>query len=160
MTALYKLANQYAELMSEDFNPDDIADTLEGMEGEVSEKIEQLLALIKNTQALSAMLKAESKSLADRQKACDSKVDSIKKYLIQTMQTMDKKKFTAGVHSLTVRAPVASVKIVNETEIPPEFCEFVTSIKIDKNHIKEKLKLGIEVAGAELELGKPSLVIK
>ncbi|ABV04671.1 conserved hypothetical protein [Escherichia coli HS] len=48
MSKLYEIANEYAKLMDSDLEPEMIADTIEGMEGEFTDKIEQLLAIIKN----------------------------------------------------------------------------------------------------------------
>ena len=45
MSKLYEIANDYAKLMDSDFDPEAIADTLVGMEGELTDKIEQLLAI-------------------------------------------------------------------------------------------------------------------
>lgn len=47
MSKLYEIANEYAKLMDSDLEPEMIADTIEGMEGEFTDKIEQLLSVIK-----------------------------------------------------------------------------------------------------------------
>jgi uncharacterized coiled-coil DUF342 family protein len=160
MTALYEIANEYAKLANEDMDPEMIADTLEGIEGEFTDKIEQVLAVAKNELALAEMLKAEAKNLAERAKACQNRADNIKQYIISSMQTMDKTKLNAGIHTITVRKPVQSVQIDDVDSLPAEFVEYQTTAKPDKNLIKEKLKLGEEISGASLVLGKPSLLIK
>lgn len=160
MTALYEIANAYASLQNEDLDPDMIADTLEGIDGEFNEKVEQLLSIIKNQSALSTMLKEEAKNLSDRAKACDSKVANIKQYIIKAMQTTERTKLNAGLHTLTVRKPSKSVNIVDVDALPTEFVKYETLVKADKNLIAEKLKLGEKIEGAELVLGKPSLLIK
>lgn len=160
MSELYKIANEYASLMSEDLDPEIIADTLEGIEFEFEQKVEQLLAVIKNTAALSDALKAESKSLAERAKAADNRIDSIKRYIAECMEKTERKKITAGIHSLTVRAPSQSVEIEDCNLLPVELVEYETTAKPDKNAIKALLKSGAEVPGASLKYGKPSLIIK
>lgn len=160
MSKLYEIANDYAKLMSEDMDPEMIADTLEGMEGEFEDKLEQMLALVKNETAYAAALKAEAKNLTERAKATENRVNSIKQYIIKSMQTMEKASCTAGVHKLTVRKPVPSVFIEDIEALPMDFKEYKTELVADKNLIKEKLKLGEEIPGALLKLGKPSLMIK
>lgn len=160
MTALYEIANEYAKLANEDMDPEMIADTLEGIEGEFTDKIEQVLAVAKNELALAEMLKTEAKNLTDRAKACQNRAENIKQYIIASMSTMDKTKLNAGIHTITVRKPVQSVQIDDVDSLPPEFVEYQTTAKPDKNLIKEKLKLGEEISGASLVLGKPSLLIK
>ncbi|EPZ5305359.1 siphovirus Gp157 family protein, partial [Cronobacter sakazakii] len=48
MSKLYEVASDYARLMDADIDPEAMADTLEGIEGELADKIEQLLAICKN----------------------------------------------------------------------------------------------------------------
>lgn len=160
MTALYEIANDYAKLANEDMDPEMIADTLEGIEGEFTDKMEQVLAVVKNELALAEMLKAEAKNLAERAKACENRAGNIKQYIISSMTTMDKSKLNAGVHTITVRKPVASVQIDDVDSLPVYFVEYQTTAKPNKNLIKEKLKLGESIEGASLVLGKPSLIIK
>lgn len=160
MTALYEIANEYAKLSNEDMDPEMIADTLEGIEGEFTDKMEQVLAVVKNELAMAEMLKVESKSLAERAKACENRANNIKQYIISSMKTMDKSKLNAGIHTLTVRKAVASVQIDDADSLPVDFVDYVTTVKPNKNLIKEKLKLGETIEGASLVLGKPSLTIK
>ena len=160
MTALYKIANEYAALENEDLDPEMIADTLEGIEGEFSAKLEQLLSIVKNQNALAAMLKGEAESMSERAKSCKAKAESIKQYIIKSLQTMDKTKMNAGLHTVTVRKPSKSVNIIDIDSLPTEFVKYETLVKADKNLIAEKLKLGQTIEGAELVSGKPSLIIK
>lgn len=160
MTKLYEIANEYAQLCSEDMPADMIADTLDGIEGEFSDKAEQLLAIVKNETALSKALKEESKSLSERAKAAENRAENIKQYIAKSLATMDKTKYTAGIHTITVRKPSQTVHIDNADLLPDSYLEFVTTTKIDKNLIKEKLKLGEEVPGASIQQGKSSLIIK
>ncbi len=160
MVKLYEIANEYAELANSDMDAEMIADTLEGMQGEFEDKAEAILAIIKNEQALSEALKAEAKNLADRAKSCVNRVDNLKAYLASSMETMEVKKVSAGVHSLSVRKGSKSVEIKDVDSLPSEFVNYETTIKPDKNLIREKLKLGQLISGAELVTGKSSLIIK
>lgn len=160
MVKLYEIANEYAELANSEMDAEMIKDTLEGIQGEFEDKAENILAIIKNDQALEAALKAEAKSLTERAKACASRVEELKRYIAESMSTMDLKKVNAGVHQLSVRNGVQSVEIQDLELIPSEFVEYQTSIKPDKNLIKEKLKLGESINGVALVTGKSSLIIK
>lgn len=161
MTALYKIANEYAELANnDDFDSDMIADTLEGIEGEFTDKAEQLLAIIKNNSMLADGLKAEAKNLNERAQALANKNESIKQYMISSMNTMEKKKLNAGLHTLTVRAATQKCVIDDPSVLPPEYVEIDTAFKPITNEIKAHLKAGNEIEGAHLEAGKQSLLIK
>ncbi|HGV3786886.1 TPA: siphovirus Gp157 family protein [Escherichia coli] len=52
------------------------------------------------------------------------------------------------------------VEIIDSSALPPEYVEFETTIKADKLAIKHQLKAGINIPGAQLKVGKPSLLIK
>lgn len=160
MAKLYEIANEYAELANSDMDADMISDTLEGIQGEFEDKAEQILAIIKNEQALESALKSEAKSLTERAKACTNRIQSMKQYLANSMETMELKKVNAGIHSLSVRKGVQSVNIIDLEKLPSNFVEYETTIKADKNLIKEKLKLGEKIEGAELVTGKSTLLIK
>ncbi|MFP2231391.1 siphovirus Gp157 family protein [Enterobacter ludwigii] len=160
MSKLYEIANSYAMLMDADFDADEIADTLEGMEGELTDKIEQLLAICKNESGYAERLKEEAKALNDRASVINNKVDNIMAYIATSMEMMGKKKIRAGLHQVTVRAPVESVEITDECSLPSEYVEYVTTVKADKLAIKHQLKAGNAIPGASLKLGKPTLLIK
>ena len=160
MVKLYEIANEYAELANSDMDAEMIADTLEGIEGEFSDKAEQILAIIKNEQAQESALKAEAKSLTDRAKASANRVEKLKHYLATSMETIEATSISAGVHKLTVRKGLPSVQIDDLEKLPPQFVEYKTEIKADKNLIKEKLKLGEPIEGATLVIGKSTLLIK
>lgn len=160
MTKLYEVANDYARLMDSDMAQEMIADTLEGIEGELTDKISQLLAVCKNLSALSDALKAESSSLSARAKTADNQISSIKEYIAKSLELAGKKKITAGLHQVSVRAPSKSVDITDAGALPAELVEYETTIKPDKLAIKHLLDAGKDVPGAQIKIGKPSLIIK
>lgn len=160
MSKLYEIANEYAELENSGMEPDFIADTLEGIKGEFEEKVENILKLIKNEQAYAEALKAEAKSFSDRAQSSQRKVDSLKEYLVSSIQTSGLKSVRAGNMSATVRAPSKSVEVTDASKIPLDYVKFETVTQPDKLAIKKLLEAGQEVPGCELKTGKPSLLIK
>jgi len=160
MSKLYEIANEYAELENSGLEPEFIADTLEGIKGELEDKVENILKLIKNEQAYTEALKAEAKSFSERAQSSQRKVDSLKEYLVSSIQTSGLKSVRAGAMSATVRAPSKSVEVTDVSKIPLDYVEFETVTKPDKLAIKKLLEAGQEVPGCELKTGKPSLLIK
>jgi len=126
MSALYEISNEYAKLLNEDIDPEMIADTLEGMEGEFTDKVGQLLAMIKNDLAYSLALKEEAKKLNERASKINNKVDRIKSYIAESMEKIDKKTITSGVHQVTSRKKSVSVDITDLATLPPSVCEYET----------------------------------
>ena len=100
MSKLYQIANDYAKLMDSGMEPEFIADTIDGIEGELTDKIEQLLSICKNESAYVEALKAESKSLSERASSTLNRIESIKSYISKSLEVAGKKKITAGYHQV------------------------------------------------------------
>lgn len=160
MSKLYEIANQYAELENSGLEPELIADTLEGIQGEFEDKVENVLKLIKNEQAYADALKAEARSFSERAKVSENKIESLKAYLVSSIEVAGLKSVRAGMMSVSLRAPSKSVEVTDVNKIPVDYIEFDTVIKPDKLAIKKLLEAGQEVPGCELKTGKPSLLIK
>lgn len=160
MSKLYDIANDYAKLMDSGLEPEMIADTIEGIDGELVNKVEQLLAICKNEQLYADALRNESKSLQERASVVEKKISSIKEYIARSLETAGKKSIRAGLHQVTVRVPSRQVDITDASILPIEFVEYETVVKPDKLAIKHQLDAGIVVPGAQIKLGKPSLIIK
>lgn len=160
MSKLYDIANDYAKLMDSGLDPEMIADTIEGIDGELVDKVEQLLAICKNEQLYAEALRNESKSLQERASVVENKISSIKEYIARSLETAGKKSIRAGLHQVTVRVPSRQVDITDASILPIEFVEYETVVKPDKLAIKHQLDAGIAVPGAQIKLGKPSLIIK
>ncbi|CAI0804683.1 Siphovirus Gp157 [Serratia entomophila] len=160
MSKLYDIANDYAKLMDSGLEPEMIADTIEGIDGELVDKVEQLLAICKNEQLYAEALRNESKSLQERASVVENKISSIKEYIARSLETAGKKSMRAGIHQVTVRVPSRQVDITDASILPIEFVEYETVVKPDKLAIKHQLDAGIAVPGAQIKLGKPSLIIK
>lgn len=160
MSKLYEIANSYAELENSGMEPEFIADTLDGIKGEFEDKVENILKLIKNEQAYAESLKAEAKSFSERAQVSQRKVDSLKEYLVSSIQTAGIKSVRAGSMAVSLRAPSKSVEVIDVSKIPVDYVDFETVTKPDKLAIKKLLEAGQEVPGCELKTGKPSLLIK
>ena len=161
MVKLYEVANDYAKLSNDDsFTQEEIQDTLDAIEGEFGDKVGNILAMIKNMQSDVEAYKAESDSLLRRARITASKIDSMKQYIVSSMESAGLKKLSAGVQSVTLRAPSKKVNIIDPEKLPIELKEFETVIKPMTMEIKHLLNSGQEVPGAEIVTGKASLLIK
>lgn len=111
------------------------------------EKLENIALWIKDLKAEAEALKAEKQAFAARQSAAEHRAESLKNYLTG---------FLHGEKFKTTRCAISfrkteSVKITNELELPPEFTS--VEIKADKNAIKQAIKSGQTVTGAEIVEG-------
>lgn len=160
MAELYKIANEYAALMSEDLPSELIADTIEGIEGEFTDKVSAILALCKNESAYADSLKEEASSLNERASAITNKVERLRQYIADCMIQAEMKRVRAGVHEVTLRAASKIVEITDPMAIPVDLVEYETVVKPNKLEIKRRILAGEDIAGATVKDGKTSLIIK
>ena len=131
------------------------AEELDKLQMAREDKIEGVGLWIKNLEAEAAAVKAEKDNMADRQKRLEKKAESLKRYLAYAL---DGQKFSTPKIALSWRRS-ESVVITDEALLP-ENCLNVTIVKKpDKKVIKDALKAGKEIMGAEL-VEKQNLQIK
>ena len=109
-------------------------------------KIENVGLWIKNLNAEAAAVKAEKDAMADRQKRLEKKAESLKNYLTYAL---DGQKFSTPKVAMTFRKS-ESVNITDENAVPEEYLNITIVSKPDKKSIKDALKEGKEISGAEL----------
>lgn len=130
-------------------------DELDALELERDTKVENIALWVKNLTAEAAAIKAEVQNLTKRQKAAENKAERLKDYL---MGNLAGEKFKTPKVAISYRTSEA-VEITDEDLIPDEFLTIKTEYKPDKKAIKDELKAGGEVEGAEL-VKRTSLQIK
>ena len=154
---LYEIKDRYLQLMDmiEDGSiPDDaIADTLESIEGELDDKLDNIASLIKSLTAEAGAIYEEEENLRRRRQQKEKNAVSLKNYLSTTLLTLGKTKFESSKNVLSFRKST-SVWIPDEETFKvkhPELCKTETVVKISKADISELLKAGQEVDGAQLQ---------
>lgn len=119
------------------------------------QKIEGVGLWIKNLEAEAAAVKAEKDNMADRQKRLEKKAESLKGYLAYALNG---EKFSTPKIAMSWRRS-ESVNITDEALLPENCLNVVITKKPDKKVIKDALKAGKEIMGAEL-VTKNNLQIK
>lgn len=131
------------------------AEDLDALQLAREEKIEGVGLWIKNLQAEAEAVKKEKDAMADRQRRLEKKAESLKRYLEWALQG---EKFSTPRISMTFRRS-ESVSIPDEALLDDRFVNITMVKKPDKKLIKDTLKAGREVPGAEL-VTKQNLQIK
>ncbi len=121
-------------------------DELDNLKMERKQKCENIALYYKNINAEAEMVKAEAKSMTERYKSLENKAESLKKYLAYAL---------GGEKLSTPKVAVSyrkseSVNIPDEALIDDKYCNVSVVKKPDKKAIKDALKAGEEVKGAEL----------
>lgn len=145
---------------------DALLDTLDAVDGEMEDKLANCGAFIKQLTAEADALDAEIKSLRYRSAAKKREIDSFKAYMMACMENADVKKVDKPIAKLTIRQNAESVEVADEKG----FIEWAQSHDhddllryslpdINKTAVKDALRLGAEIPGAQLVRTK-SLIIK
>ena len=141
-----------------DEGADNLDDTLESLELSFEEKTKGYASIIKNTEAEEKALKDEVDRLNAKRKVKQNKVEYLKRNLFNALQATGKRKVEAGTFTLSVRKNPHSVSILDEKALPKQY--YVEQpMKLDKTKLKDDLKKGLTITGAEL-VQNESLSIK
>lgn len=108
-------------------------------------KIENICLWIKNLKAQAEALKTEKDSFAQRQKAVETKLESLKKYISGYLE---------GTPFESARVKVSfrkskSVEIMEGAVIPDEYLRFKEP-EVNKAEIKMALEKGLKIAGVSV----------
>lgn len=129
------------------------ADTLEGIQMAFDAKVENICKLRANLLADIAAYKAEIDRLKQRETIAKNEIARLQNYLLGALKATGKQKFKAGTFALSVAKSPAALKIYDESLIPKQY--YVPQPdKIDSAAIKDAIKSGQKVPGAELVQGE------
>ena len=160
MTALYQLAAEYrdaAERMADlDLPAEVIADTLEGLAGDIEAKATNTAQMVRNLEALCDQIKAAEKAMAERRKALEARAEWLRSYLLANLIAAGISKVESPWFSLTVRQNPPSVALDDVSLIPTDYWRALPPPPpaIDKTGIREAIEAGQDVPGARVVRGQ------
>ena len=159
---LYELSSQWQRLsdlmldsIDEETGVVDSAITGELMQVEASirDKFAACCRLIRNMEANEAALKEERDRLANKAKSIGNRVDSLKRYVKETLESLGEKKFIVDdVFTLAIQNNPPSVGVKDLDAVPHEY-DVIQERKVSLKQISEDLKRGVVVPGVELIQG-------
>ena len=152
---LYELSGQYLEalqaLPESGLDGQTIHDTLEGLEGSLQAKAQNVLAYCLNLEAEADAVEMAGKRMQARAKSLRSQYDSLRGYLHENMLKAGITEIKArdGTFRARVRDNPESVEIIAPEHIPEEYMrEVPAKLEPDKALIKDAIKRGETVPGA------------
>ena len=168
------LFEQFDEISTIEDTPDELKedikqawfDTLVGIEEEFEVKAENVGAYIKTLTADVNALKEEEHTLAKRRRTKENQIEWLKRYLLESMQAINRKEIDRPMAVLSIRNNAESVQIDNESDFITrcQMCGADDYLRykmpeIDKAAVKADLQKGYKIEGASL-VRKQSLLIK
>lgn len=118
---------------------------LQKLQMDFSDKVEGIACWIKNLLSDAAAIKAEKDILAEREKACKNKAESLKRYL---QSALDGEKFKTAKVSISYRKS-ESVQVDDITKLDEEYLKYEEP-SVNKTKVKQALKSGILLQGVQL----------
>ncbi len=120
---------------------------LDALNMERDAKLEGVALYIKELGAEVEAIKAEAQRLTERRRKKEQQADRLKVWL---GNALDGKKFETAKTCVSFRK-TTSVNVLDLDALPAEYVAVKTELTPDKRKLKEALKNGVEIAGAELE---------
>lgn len=151
---LYELSSEYMELLAmlEDPEVDEevIADTLEGIGGELELKADNYARTMRQMDADAKAIKAEEERLYARRKSLENRSAWLKQRLQDVMELTGKTKFKTELFSFGIQKNPPKVVITDESRIGHDYL-IPQPPKVDTKAIKDALNNGFHFDWAHLE---------
>lgn len=149
MAKLYEISNDIQMLLdmleAEEIEVEDIADTLESLELDMADKIEQCAYALRNMESEMEACKKEADRFTERKQRLANQIERFKGYILLAMQKAEMTKIKAGVFNVSRRNAGGKLPvkvIVDPRELPEEFQIVTTTYAPDKDAILKWLEAG------------------
>lgn len=113
---------------------------------EINEKFESYCKAIKSYEAAILGFKSEIERLKSRKETAERAIAHMKEAMLNAMDLFKLTKIQAGIFTISTRKS-QSLDVLDESLVPDKFKSEVTTIKVDKNSIKDALKNGEKIEG-------------
>jgi len=164
MSKLYTLTGQFLALSELADDPDmpegALADSLEGIAGEIELKAEALLQVVANMDGDIAAINSEIDRLKRRMSVIENRKISLREYLQRNMEASGISKIDCPLFSITLAKPRPMAVIENESLVPAEFVQTKTLTSVNKKTVLDALKAGRVIPGCALGESRRSLTIR
>jgi len=160
MTALYNIAAEYRDaalkLADMDLDAQTIADTLEGLSGDMEVKAQNVAYFARNLEATAAAIKQAEAEMAARRKSLENRAEGLRQYIFTSMKVAGIQQIECPHFRLSIKNNPGSVDIYEPDLVPAEFMvqPDTPPPAANKKAIGEAIKAGREVPGARLTKGQ------
>lgn len=164
MQSLYNLSQEYLRaydkmISDKDLPKEAINDTLEGLSGEMEDKILNVGKMLKNINAFINALQDEESKLNDRRKSLEKNQEDMSEFIIKNMALLNIKHIYNAECDLKTKSCKPKLIIKPGANIPVEYKYMKAILTLDKTSMRNALKKGEKIEGAYL-LKKNTLTIE
>lgn len=150
-----KLLIAQEQLAASEFDEQTIRDTLEGLEGEVAQKMEQCLSVYRNLDALTEQIKMAEVDMAARRKTIENRAEWLREYVKEQMERTGISKIECPYFVAKIAKNPPRVVVDSLAEIPKGFLHYPPPPEpsVDRKAVAEAWKRGEAVPGTHMEQG-------
>ena len=124
-------------------------DTINYLKEELSQKSSSIIKYLCNLSSETDSIKQEIERLTKAKKSRERKLEGLKGYLVNIMQSLEKSKIETDLGTYGLRKS-KSVKILDQSKIPEVYLRVKEEVSVDKKGLAVVLKSGETVEGAAL----------
>ena len=160
---LYEITDGFMDLLNkqEELSEEDVKEISEELQIALKDKSNNIVGYYKDRKAFIEAIDNEIKRLQDYKKAVSNQVESYKDYVKSNMEVLGIEKIETPLGKISITKSPISIEIINESEIPEDYKEVVTSIKVDKKKIADNFKeTGEIISGVKINSNNTHLLIK
>jgi len=157
MASLYEITTAFstdaAKLSELDLDEQTLADTLDGLQGDLQLKAQNTAMVVRNLEALAYAIEDAEERMAQRRKAVENRAEAIRHYILRCMQAGNILKIESPHMRISRRNNPPHVVVDAASQVPACYWRIppVPQVEIDKAAIKTAIKEGKEVPGTHLE---------
>ena len=146
--SLYDLTGEILQLQemleSDEFDPEAVKDTLDGVTGEFNDKLENYCKIIKNFEGEIAARKIEIDRLSKQKKTLENRIESLKKYMFDAMKVTGNTKIKGSLFTVSIQANGGKIPIILDVDDTSKLPDDLVRIKEepDLDAIRELLENG------------------
>ena len=167
MASIYELTSAQKDLMnlveSGEISSEDAADTFEGMQGELNDKINDYLFVRREMVDTVNNIDAEIERLTAMKNTKQNQIKALTSRLQNNLEGINQTKFDTGMFKGHFRKGGKSLKVHKADQVPDEFVKTRITEKVDATALKKAIESGevtLSSEVAEIVTGESSLIIK
>ena len=159
---LYEITNGFMDLNEkEELSEEERQEIGMQLADALQTKSNNIIAYYQDQNTLLNAIDEEIKRLQEYKKITKNKIDRYKEYVKTNMDLLGIEKIQTALGVISIAKSPISVEILDEQQIPDEYKEVVTTIKVDKKKIADNFKeTGEIIDGVNIITNNTNLRIK
>lgn len=159
---LYEITNGFMDLNEkEELSEEERQEIGMQLADALQTKSNNIIAYYQGQNTLLNAIDEEIKRLQEYKKITKNKIDRYKEYVKSNMDLLGLEKISTDLGVISIAKSPISVEILDEQQIPDEYKEVVTTIKVDKKKIADNFKeTGEIIDGVNIITNNTNLRIK